>query len=212
MLSCRRRAEANAEDLVFVLRALKGTASLPSFYAPGSCRRHSAPGFFLLPSGGTPGAPDRFYLIFHNEVLSDMIVNKTLVWGGYQIRTLSCKQACVESFHFLCLRYHGSLRAIALSRSSPNHSYSAHFSCGKNGCILMFGAGTKSGPSPASKLASSLRTWYPGIYIFPQIGLLIRRSIRVRTGAGTGLGREGTLTLPTLVKPMFLAIALALRT
>ena len=119
----------------------------------------------------------------------------------------------------------------------------------KNGCILMFGAGTKSGPSPASKLASSpcafcsydttdrsalsrfrdpspiiriplvfpaekrLHThvfssskckdlsaselapspcaWNSCITYFPQIGLLIRRSIRVRTGVGTGLGRRG---------------------
>ena len=130
----------------------------------------------------------------------------------FQMQGLVRKQACAKSLRFLCLRYHGSLRAFALPRSSPNHSYSAHFSCGKMAAYSCLGAGQALRNLFTSKLAPDFRAFDPGIYIFPTNWSFNTakhsRTHRCRNRTGS----EGTLTLPTVVKPMFLAIALALRT
>ena len=100
---------------------------------------------------------------------------------------------------------------FALSQSSKPFVFRSFF-LRKNGCILMFGAGQALRNLFTSKLAPDFRAFDPGIYIFPTNWSFNTakhsRTHRCRNRTGS----EGTLTLPTLVKPMFLAIALALRT
>ena len=114
-----------------------------------------------------------------------------------------------------------ALSALTIPRIAPRYRAFAilpqsfvfrSFFLRKNGCILMFGAGQALRNLFTSKLAPDFRAFDPGIYIFPTNWSFNTAKHSRTHRCKNRTGSEGTLTLPTLVKPMFLAIALALRT
>ena len=96
----------------------------------------------------------------------------THVWGGSSYRQ------CTDCFALCAFAILKTIR-IPLVFPAEKRLHTHVFSSSK--CKVL----------SASELAPSPCAWNSCITYFPQIGLLIRRSIRVRTGAKTGLGRRG---------------------